>query len=156
LRPLVLGLLIVVAVHAFLRKDFGAVHAPRWSATVAPWLGFATGAAFGFYDGIFGPGTGAFLMFVFVRVFGWDLVMASAAARIVNVATNLTALAFFATTGNVLWLTGLAMAVCNMAGSVVGSELALVRGTRFVRGVSLAVATVLIANFGWDTLTAAY
>ncbi|MBK6600102.1 MAG: TSUP family transporter [Betaproteobacteria bacterium] len=153
-RPLILVLLIVVAVYTFLRKDFGAVHAPRRSAAAAPWLGFATGATLGFYDGFFGPGTGAFLMFVFVRLFGWDLLMASAAARVVNVATNFTALAFFAATGNVLWLTGLVMASCNIAGSIAGSGLALARGTAFVRGVFLVVLAVLIAKFGWDTLAA--
>ena len=123
-------------------------------AAAAPWLGFATGATLGFYDGFFGPGTGAFLMFVFVRLFGWDLLMASAAARVVNVATNFTALAFFAATGNVLWLTGLVMASCNIAGSIAGSGLALARGTAFVRGVFLVVLAVLIAKFGWDTLAA--
>jgi uncharacterized membrane protein YfcA len=151
-RPLVLVLLVVVAGHILARRDFGAVHAPRGPTSAAPWLGFATGAAMGFYDGFFGPGTGAFLMFVFVRVFGWDLLMASAAARVVNVATNLTALAFFAATGNVLWLTGGVMAACNIAGSVAGSELALTRGTGFVRTVFLAVLVALIAKFGWDTL----
>jgi uncharacterized membrane protein YfcA len=153
-RPLVLVLLIVVVVYTFVRKDFGAVHAPRRSAATAPWLGFAIGAGLGFYDGFFGPGTGAFLMFAFVRVFGWDLLMASAAARVVNVATNLTALLFFAATGNVLWLTGLVMAACNIAGSVAGSELALKRGTGFVRGVFLVALATLIAKFGWDTLGA--
>lgn len=151
-RPLVLVLLVLVAIYTFVRKDFGSVHAPRQSTRAAPWIGFATGAAIGFYDGFFGPGTGAFLMFAFVRIFGWDLLMASTAARVVNVATNLTALLFFAATGNVLWLTGLVMAACNIAGSVVGSELALARGVGFVRVVFLAVLVVLIAKFGWDTL----
>jgi uncharacterized membrane protein YfcA len=153
-RPLVLGLLVAVAAYTFARKDFGAVHAPRRPPATARWLGLATGATLGFYDGFFGPGTGAFLMFVFVRVFGWDLLTASAAARVVNVATNLTAFAFFAATGNVLWLTGLVMAACNVAGSIVGSQVALTRGTRFVRGVFLTVLVVLIVKFGWDTLAA--
>jgi hypothetical protein len=151
-RPLVLVLLVVVAVYTFLRKDFGAVHAPRRSPRAVWWLGLATGAVLGFYDGFFGPGTGAFLMFVYVRLFGWDLLRAAAAARVVNVATNLTALGFFAATGNVLWKIGLVMVACNIVGSVAGSELAFKRGTRFVRAVFLVVLTVLIARFAWDTL----
>jgi len=153
-RPLVLVLLVAVAAHTLVRRDFGAVHAPRRGPAAQRWLGFAAGAVLGFYDGFFGPGTGAFLMFVFVRVFGWDLLTASAAARVVNVATNLTAFGFFGATGNVLWLTGTVMAACNIAGSIVGSHLALTRGTGFVRGVFLAVLALLIARFGWDTFAA--
>lgn len=149
-RPLVLVLLVAVAGYTLARKDFGAVHAPRPGAGGPRRRGFATGAVLGFYDGFFGPGTGAFLMFAFVRFFGWDLLTASAAARVVNVATNLTAFGFFAATGNVLWLTGAVMAGCNIAGSVVGSHLALTRGTGFVRGMFLAVLALLIARFGWD------
>ena len=151
-RPLVLVLLVAVAGYTLLRKDFGAVHAPRRSQRSTWWLGLATGAVLGFYDGFFGPGTGAFLMFVYVRLFGWDLLRAGAAARVVNVATNLTALGFFAATGNVLWRSGLVMVACNIVGSVAGSELAFKRGTRFVRAMFLAVLTVLIAKFAWDTL----
>jgi uncharacterized membrane protein YfcA len=151
-RPLILILLVAVALHTFLRHDFGRLHAPRLSSGWEPWAGFVAGAVLGFYDGFFGPGTGAFLIFIFVRVFGWDLLTASASAKIVNVATNFTALAFFAVTGNVLWLTALAMAACNVAGAWAGSGMALARGTGFVRRIFLVVLVVLIAKFGWDTL----
>jgi uncharacterized membrane protein YfcA len=155
-RPLILILLVAVALYTFRRHDFGRDHAPRLPAAWEPWAGFGTGAVLGFYDGFFGPGTGSFLIFVFVRFFGWDLLTASASAKVVNVATNFTALAFFAATGNVLWLTALVMAVCNIAGSWVGAGMALARGTGFVRRMFLAVLTVLIAKFGWDTVAAGF
>jgi uncharacterized membrane protein YfcA len=151
-RPLILGLLVAVAVYTFARHDFGKLHAPRLSRAWEPWAGFATGAVLGFYDGFFGPGTGSFLIFVFVRFFGWDLLIASASAKVVNVATNFTALAFFAATGNVLWLTALVMAGCNIAGSWLGAEMALAHGTGFVRRIFLLVLVVLIGKFGWDTV----
>ena len=64
--------------HTFLRRDFGRSHAPRLPVHRAPWAGFAAGAALGFYDGLSGPGAGAFLIFVFVRVFGWEMLTVSA------------------------------------------------------------------------------
>ena len=78
MRPLVLVLLIVVAGHTFLRKDFGRTRAPRLPGHWEPWAGFAAGAVVGFYDNVFGPRTGAFLIFVFVRVFGWEMLTVSA------------------------------------------------------------------------------
>ncbi len=102
-------------------------------------------AAIGFYDGFFGPGTGSFFMFMFVRVFGFDFLRA-AAARLINVATNGAALLLFASRVELLWLYGLLMAVCNLAGSLLGTRLALKRGARFVRVVFFAVVAILIAK----------
>jgi uncharacterized membrane protein YfcA len=154
-RPLVLALLIVVAIHTFRRKDFGSAHAPRLSPRWEPWAGFAAGAVLGFYDGLFGPGTGAFLIFVFVRVFGWEMLTASASAKVVNVGTNATALAYFAATGQVLWLAGALMAAANIAGGVLGTGVALARGAGFVRVVFLVLVTALIGKLGWDVVAAA-
>lgn len=151
-RPVMLLLLVVVAIYTFRRKRFGAEHAPRWRPAAEAWLGGATGAVLGFYDGFFGPGTGAFLLFVFVRAFGWDLLVASTAAKVVNVATNTSALLYFGATGNVMWRVGLLMAACNIAGALLGTRLALSRGTGFVRQVFLIVLLLLIARFSWDTV----
>jgi uncharacterized membrane protein YfcA len=87
------------------------------------------GAAIGFYDGFFGPGTGSFLIFLFVRFFGFDFLSASAAAKVVNVACNLSALMWFGYSGHLLWQLGLLMAVCQIAGSLVGTKLALKHGS---------------------------
>ncbi len=79
----------------------------------------------GFYDGLFGPGTGSFLIFLFVRFFGFDFLSASVTSKMVNVACNSAALLWFGYSGNVLWLTGLMMAVCNVGGSLVGQPAGL-------------------------------
>jgi len=151
LRPLILLLLILAAAYTLARKDFGQLHRPAHTGHRE--LAFASllGAVIGFYDGFFGPGTGSFLIFLFVRWFGFDFLHASAAAKVVNVATNLAALAYFVPNG--YWLPGLAlaMAACNVAGSVAGTRLALKHGSAFVRRVFLVVVGLLIARFAWDT-----
>jgi uncharacterized membrane protein YfcA len=111
------------------------------------------GALLGFYDGFFGPGMGSFLIFVFIGVFGFDFLSASASAKVINVATNLAALLLFAATGRVLYRYALPMAVCQIAGSVAGTHMAMRRGNRFVRVLFLVVATALIARFGWEVLS---
>jgi uncharacterized membrane protein YfcA len=149
-RPLVPVMLTVVLVYTLIRKDLGAVHAPRTLDGAARLAGLATIAGIAFYDGFFGPGTGSFLMLLMIRLYGFDFVNAAASARVLNVATNASALAWFAGHGHILWAVGLAMAAANVAGSQVGTRLALTRGAGFVRGVFVTVVSALIAKTAWD------
>jgi len=150
-RPLVLGLLVVMAIYTLWRKDFGSLHAPRLRGSREVWTGVVLGAAIGFYDGFFGPGTGSLLLFAFVGLFGYDFIAASASAKLVNVATNLASLFYFASTGQVLYKVALPMAICNMAGSTLGARMAQRRGTGFVRVLFLGVVTAFILKLSWDT-----
>jgi hypothetical protein len=154
IRPVVLALLIVVGTYTFAKKDFGRLHKPRLSASAEAWTGFAAGVGLGFYDGFFGPGTGAFLIFLFIRVFGYDFLTASASAKVVNWATNLAALLYFGFTGNILWEAAIVMAVCNIAGSWVGSHMAIRKGSGFVRTLFLILLVFLIGKFAYDTVKA--
>lgn len=149
LLPLVL---IAVAIYTFRKKDFGATHAPLHSGMKERVLAVAMGAGIGFYDGFFGPGTGSFLMFLFVRFFGFDFLSASAAAKIVNVACNISALLWFGYSGHLLWQLGLLMAVCQVAGSLIGTRLAIRHGSTFVRKLFLFVVTALIFKTGFDAV----
>jgi uncharacterized membrane protein YfcA len=150
-RPLILGLLVFAAVYTLKRKDFGQSHAPAHSGHRELLYAALLGGAIGFYDGFFGPGTGSFLIFLFVRFFGFDFLHASAAAKVINVATNLAAIAYFLPAGYVLPLLAAVMAAANVAGSVIGTRVALRHGSGFIRQVFLAVAGVLIVKFAWDT-----
>ncbi len=152
MRPLVLALLIAVLAYTLWRKDLGALHAPRLSAPQQFWVGLATGSALGFYDGFFGPGTGSFLIIAFVGLFGFSFLAASASAKVVNVITNLAALAYFVSNDLVLYATAIPMAACNVAGSLLGTHLALKLGSRFVRRVFVLVVSALILRFAWDLL----
>lgn len=149
-RPVILVLLVCVALYTACRRGFGEAggRAPTHALPKA----LAVGAVLGFYDGFFGPGTGSFLVFAFVRWFGMDFLRATAAAKIVNGSTNLAALAYFGPAGHVIWGTALAMAVFNIAGAHVGAHLAIRRGSGFVRWVFLGATALLIAKFGYDTL----
>ncbi|HZF17183.1 MAG TPA: TSUP family transporter [Steroidobacteraceae bacterium] len=153
-RPLVPVLLSIVACYTFLHRDFGERHAPHVLTGARWWIATVLIAAIGFYEGFFGPGTGSFFMFMFVRVFGYDFLNAAASARLLNVAGNAAALVFFATRVELLWVCGLSMAVSNVAGSLVGTRLALRRGAAFVRVVFLLVVAALIAKTAWDAITA--
>ena len=143
-------ILILVAIYVFRRKDFGAAHAPHYRGSRQIALAMLLGAVIGFYDGFFGPGTGSFLIFLFVRLFGYDFLRASAVAKIVNVACNFSALALFGFQGYVLWQLGLLMAFCNVAGALVGARLALLRGNGFIRHAFLFIVSLLILKTASD------
>lgn len=143
---------VLAAVWAYTlwRKDMGHTHAPHLSAQAETLMATAIGGIIGFYDGVFGPGTGSFFVFALVRLLGWDFLHASAAAKRLNFATNAAALAWFIPHGHVVWALALPMAVANVAGSTVGTRLALRHGTGFVRLVFLGVVGALIVKTGWD------
>lgn len=151
LRPLILVLLIVVAIYTFMRKELGALSTEPEHGRRSVVLAIAIGAVIGFYDGFFGPGTGSFLIFLFIRLLGMDFLRASVSAKILNVATNLAAIAFFAGNVELMWKLAVVMAVCNLAGSILGSRMALKHGTGFVRKMFLGVVLVLIARLAYDT-----
>jgi uncharacterized protein len=148
-RPLVPLLLVAVLIYLLRRKDLGGEHAPRAFGGRHHVFGALIIAAIGFYDGFFGPGTGSFLMFVFVRIYGFDFLHAAASARVLNVATNGAALGYFSLHGYVMWQVGLGMAICNIAGAIIGARLALRGGSSFVRKVFIAVVTLLILRTAW-------
>ncbi len=149
-RPLVLALLVTVAGYTWRRPDLGTVTVLRHTGRRHTLAAGLVGAGLGFYDGIFGPGTGAFLVLALVTVLGYAFLEASGAAKIANAATNLGALAVFVPQGAPLWRTGLLMGAANVLGGYVGARAAVARGSRFVRAVLLVVVAVLVVRLGWD------
>ena len=150
LRRLLPFILLAVLLYTLAKKDLGRTHAPRHAQGRETLLACAIGAVIGWYDGFFGPGTGSFFIFLFVRLLGYDFLNASASAKLLNVATNLAAIALFAMKGHVWWKIGLVMAVANVAGSLIGTRLALKHGAGFVRGVFIVVVGALILKTGYD------
>jgi uncharacterized protein len=151
-RPLVPIMLLAVLIYVLWRKDLGGEHTPRGFAGSHHVVGAALIAAIGLYDGFFGPGAGSLLIFVFVRCYGYDFLHAGASARAINVATNAAALSYFASHGLVLWYVGAGMAICNIAGAIVGARWALRGGSTFVRKVFIVIVSALILRTAWTAM----
>lgn len=154
IRKVLPFILLAVAVYTYRKKDFGSIHAPLHVGSKEKLFAILVGGSIGFYDGFFGPGTGSFLVFLFVRFFGFDFLGASAVAKVVNVACNLSALLWFGYSGHLLWQLGAVMAICNVLGSLIGIRLALKHGTGFVRKLFLLVVSGLILKTGYDAFIA--
>jgi len=150
LLPVVLVVLVAVFVYTLRRPALGEAERLRLTSGVQRAVALSGGAAIGFYDGLAGPGTGSFLVFLLVGAVGLSFLHASATAKVVNTATNLAALIVFAWGGNVLWAVGAAMAVSNLVGAQLGARLAIRHGSTLVRRVFLVVTSVLIARLAYD------
>jgi uncharacterized membrane protein YfcA len=150
LRKVLPLVLVLVLAYTLAKKELGRHHTPHFSGLQERLVAMAIGTAIGFYDGFFGPGTGSFFVFFLVRLLGYDFLHASACAKFLNTATNLSALALFAYKGHVWWHFALVMAVANVLGSLAGTHMALRHGTAFVRGVFIIVVSALILKTGYD------
>lgn len=149
-KPIIVVALLVVAFITLLKPRLGAATALRFAGHKHHVIAGFAGLVIGFYDGLLGPGTGTFLVMALVALLGYDFLQASAKAKIVNLATNLGALLLFIPHGAVLWKLGLLLAAANIAGSYLGSRMAIARGSRFIRVIFLIVVIALIAKLGID------
>ena len=151
MRPMVLVLLIIVAIYTWFKPDLGKFenlrHLPKRRVQIAAFAG----VVIGFYDGIFGPGTGSFLMLILVASLGYAFITASAIAKVVNVATNVGAIMVFGINGAVIWQIGIILGVANISGAVIGARLAIKGGSTLVRKVFLLVTVALIVKVGIAT-----
>lgn len=143
-------ILLALAIYTFCKKKFGQTHNPLLSGSKEKIAAILIGSSVGFYDGLFGPGTGSFLIFLFIKFFGYDFLRASAVAKVINVATNFAALLWFSYSGHILWQLGLIMAVFNISGALVGSRLAIKYGSGFVRILFIIIVCILIVKTSYD------
>lgn len=150
LRPFVLFMLIVIALYTLMKKQFGQQHVQQQMTRKLLIIAGIGGLLIGFYDGVFGPGTGSFFIFFFIKYLKVDFLHASALSKIGNFTTNLAALSFFVPTGHVLFGLGLCMAVANVCGSLLGVKLALKYGSGFIRILFLILVSILICRLAYQ------
>jgi uncharacterized membrane protein YfcA len=152
MRPIVFVLLVSVAIYTWRKPDLGSIEALRYQKNKRFLISAIAGLVIGFYDGIFGPGTGSFLMLILIYL-GFAFLSASAIAKVVNVSTNLGAILVFGLHGAILWQVGLVLAMANIVGGLLGARLAIRGGSTLIRKVFLFVTVALIIRVGIDTLS---
>ena len=150
LRKVLPFVLLAVLAYTLIKKELGREHAPRLRGWHEAAVASAIGLVLGFYDGFFGPGAGSLLVFLFVRLLGYDFLHASASAKLLNSCSNLAALSLFAFKGHIWWHYALALALANVIGSLLGARLALKHGSGFVRVVFVLVVSALILRTAYD------
>jgi len=150
LKVAIVVMLVAVFAYTLARPDLGKVEVRKGAAKRQRTVGAVAGLTIGFYDGFIGPGTGPLLMIVLVAALGFAFIGASAIAKVVNVATNFASILVFGISGSIMWVVGLAVGICNLAGGIIGSRVAIRRGSDFVRKFYLVVTFALIVRVLFD------
>lgn len=148
LQPIIIIALIAAAVFVFSQRQLGAASTYSGNTRKNVLAALVMASAIGFYDGFIGPGTGTFLIVGFAAL-GFDFVTAAGNAKILNLMSNVTSFVLLIWWGQILYVYGIAMALCIFAGAFFGSRLAIRRGTGFVRLVMLAVTVSSSANWAY-------
>ena len=150
MKPLLFIILIVLAIYTFVKKDFGQLQHKTISRKNQFLIASITSIGIGFYDGFIGPGTGSFLVLIFISTLGYDFLHASANAKIINLATNFGSICLFAIKGKIIWSIAIPMALCNAIGGWIGAKLAISKGNKFIRIFFLIVVIGTLIRFGYD------
>lgn len=148
LRTMLPLLLVAVALFFAVKPDLGDVDRARRITPLA--FGLTLVPAIGFYDGVFGPGTGSFFMLAFVSLAGFGLLKATAHTKFLNFASNLGGFVAFALVGAVAWQIGLLMGAAQFAGARLGAGLAMRRGAGLIKPLLIVVCVALAVRLMMD------
>lgn len=148
LRAVLPILLLAIAAYFLLKPEISDIDR---SSRMSPFLfGLTIVPLIGFYDGVFGPGTGSFFMLAFVSLAGYGILKATAHTKLLNCASNLGSLAAFAAVGVINWKIGLTMGIAQFIGAQIGAALAVKIGSRIIKPlliiISLALAVRLLID----------
>lgn len=145
LVPAVLAVMGAMALYVLLRPRFGAHDTPIVGVLPLVAMGLAA-FDIGTYDGLMGPGTGSFLLFALVALLGHGFRRAAALGRVLNLASNVSALAYWILSGHVVWSIGIPMALSMAAGGWVGSHTTLKHGDRYLKPLFVAITLALMVR----------
>lgn len=152
MRPIIIVVLAVMVLYTWFRPQFGHQDTSRQPTKSDLMKGAILGLLIGFYDGFIGPGTGSFLLFLFVRFFHFDFLRATACAKVVNFGTNAATLIFLIPAGLIHYDIAIPLGIAGICGSVVGARLALRGGNVWIRRLFLILAVTLLIKLLWETL----
>ena len=148
-RQILPFVLVGIAVYFVMKPDVSDLDNKEritplvFSITLVPVIGF--------YDGIFGPGTGSFFMLGFVALAGFGLLKATAHTKLLNFASNLGSLIVFGLLGVVLWKTALAMGIGQFFGARLGAKFAMKNGAEIIKPLLVLVCLALAARLAWQS-----
>jgi len=153
LRYFLLIVLPLIAIFMLFNKKFGEEDTHSKNSTLKlVLLAMASGLVIGFYDGFFGPGTGTFLMLIYAKVLGFNLVNASGNAKITNLSSNIGSLVQFIIGGKVIFALGFIASIFGILGSWIGSGYAIKKGSGAIKPILIIVLIILFANVLRDVI----
>ncbi|MFZ4545164.1 MAG: sulfite exporter TauE/SafE family protein [Saprospiraceae bacterium] len=146
LKIIVLVFIVFIAFYSYFKPSFGLAGNSTSTKNEVPINAAMVGALCGFYNGFIGPGTGIILVFAFVTILNMNFLRASAISKVTNVSGDLGSWVVLLYKGLVFWPAAIPLIISNIAGSFLGSRLAILKGSRFIRVVFFTVVVFMIIN----------
>ena len=148
LKKIVPWMLLGIAVYVLLSPSLGKATAKARLSLAA--FACLAGGVLGFYDGFFGPGTGAFWAMVCVSLLGLELTRATAFTKVVNLTSNVASLLIFVATDRVHYPFAAAMIAGQLIGGRLGAGMAVKHGAPFIRVIFITVVFAMVIKLLWD------
>ncbi|MCI1930111.1 MAG: TSUP family transporter [Clostridia bacterium] len=141
-------LLVVLPIVAFfvLKKGTFINSGKQRSRKATGIITMTAALVIGCYDGLYGPGTGTFILIALISIAGVDAMKAAGMTKVINLTSNVSALSAFLLHGQVFIILGLTASVFSIAGHYVGSGMVLKNGTKVIKPIVLIVLVVLIVK----------
>lgn len=150
LAPLVMIVILLVGVYTLFSKTVGKENLYRGADRHAKMWGMLLVFIIGFYDGFFGPGTGTFLVFSFMKLFKFDFLHANSNAKPVNLVSNVASQVVFALNGKILFLYGLPIAAAMMLGGYLGAKTSIKNGTKIIKPLFVIMSLGASLKLFWQ------
>lgn len=152
LKTFFICILPFIALFVLFNKKKGDDNSRLLTGSKLNMVAFLVGVVTGAYDGLIGPGAGTFMIFGFTMFVGLDYIKSSGCAKVVNVASNVSAFITFVLAGKVIWALAIPAAAFNMAGSYLGSGYAIKYGNKLVKKVLIVVLIGIFIKLAIDVL----
>ncbi len=150
LYPIITFAILIVGLYTCFKKDLGKVNLFTVITTKKIISASLAGFVLGFYDGFFGPGTGTFLIFIFIKFFRFDFINASGNAKLINFTSNVTSLIMFALNGKINYAIGIPIACFMILGSLMGTKLAIKNGAQLIKPIFLIMSFAVLLKLLWQ------
>lgn len=153
LKYILIVLIPAIALVIIIKKEIGTINGSQSLRLIRRMIiGGISGVIIGFYDGFFGPGTGTFLILIYVVFLKYDFSIANGNTKAVNLSSNAASLFAFFMFGNIDYYLAVPAALFGIAGNLAGSKLVIDRGNRIIRPVFIAALTLLFVKIVLDQL----
>ncbi len=150
---ILLVLIPIMTVVTIYKKDIGKNNQSHSITRCRKMLiGSIAGLVIGFYDGFFGPGTGAFLIMIYTIALKYDFIIANGNTKVVNLASNLAALITFLLNGKVIFAIAIPTAIFGIAGNLAGSHMVVKKGNKIIRPVFIIALSILLVKIIYDLI----
>jgi len=143
LRGIVLVLVLIIGIYSLFSKSLGRKDNFSGMTKLNLFYGIVLAFSLGFYDGFFGPGTGSFLIFGFIKIFKFDFTKSIGNAKFLNFVSNISALIMFSLHHQIQYKLGLPVAIFMIIGARLGTKLAIKNGVKIIKPIFVTISLAI-------------